>query len=45
MVTINKLLTYLLCLRLYPVDKTRTDTAASMDENPEELEPIKQKDD
>ncbi|KAF9798108.1 hypothetical protein SFRURICE_016498 [Spodoptera frugiperda] len=30
-------------LRLYPVDKSRTDTASSMDENPEELEPIKQK--
>ncbi|KOB78827.1 putative conserved plasma membrane protein [Operophtera brumata] len=29
--------------RLYPVDKTRTDTAGSMDENPEELDPVKQK--
>ncbi|VVC95537.1 unnamed protein product [Leptidea sinapis] len=28
---------------LYPVDKSRTDMAVSMDENPEELEPIKQK--
>ncbi|XP_047530798.1 cleft lip and palate transmembrane protein 1-like protein [Vanessa atalanta] len=38
-------LVYLYQRWLYPVDKTRTDTAASMDENPEELEPIKQKDD
>lgn len=29
--------------RLYPVDKSRMDTATSMDENPDELEPLKQK--
>ncbi|CAH0592273.1 unnamed protein product [Chrysodeixis includens] len=38
-------LVYLYQRWLYPVDSSRTDTAASMDENPEELEPIKQKDD
>ncbi|XP_050343582.1 lipid scramblase CLPTM1L [Nymphalis io] len=38
-------LVYLYQRWLYPVDKSRTDTASSMDENPEELEPIKQKDD
>ncbi|KAJ8736534.1 hypothetical protein PYW08_007190 [Mythimna loreyi] len=36
-------LVYLYQRWLYPVDKSRTDTASSMDENPEELEPIKQK--
>ncbi|KAL0901784.1 hypothetical protein ABMA27_006957 [Loxostege sticticalis] len=36
-------LVYLYQRWLYPVDKSRTDTAASMDENPEELEPLKQK--
>ncbi|CAK1544522.1 unnamed protein product [Leptosia nina] len=36
-------LVYLYQRWLYPVDKTRTDTSASMDENPEELEPIKPK--
>ncbi|XP_045492184.1 cleft lip and palate transmembrane protein 1-like protein [Colias croceus] len=38
-------LVYLYQRWLYPVDKTRTDTAASMDENPEVLEPVKSKDD
>ncbi|KAJ8735387.1 hypothetical protein PYW07_007007 [Mythimna separata] len=36
-------LVYLYQRWLYPVDKSRTDTATSMDENPDELEPIKQK--
>ncbi|XP_053617737.1 lipid scramblase CLPTM1L [Plodia interpunctella] len=36
-------LVYLYQRWLYPVDKSRTDSAASMDENPEELEPIKEK--
>ncbi|XP_075969955.1 lipid scramblase CLPTM1L [Anticarsia gemmatalis] len=35
-------LVYLYQRWLYPVDKSRTDTASSMDENPEELEPIKE---
>ncbi|CAG9132409.1 unnamed protein product [Plutella xylostella] len=36
-------LVYLYQRWLYPVDKSRTDNAASMDENPEELEPAKSK--
>ncbi|CAH0405523.1 unnamed protein product [Chilo suppressalis] len=36
-------LVYLYQRWLYPVDKSRTDTAASMDENPDELEPVKEK--
>ncbi|CAH1639551.1 unnamed protein product [Spodoptera littoralis] len=36
-------LVYLYQRWLYPVDNSRTDTASSMDENPEELEPVKQK--
>ncbi|XP_059048099.1 lipid scramblase CLPTM1L [Achroia grisella] len=36
-------LVYLYQRWLYPVDKSRTDTASSMDENPEELEPLKEK--
>lgn len=37
-------LVYLYQRWLYPVDNTRTDTAASMDEAPEEPLPVKQKD-
>ncbi|CAG9796774.1 unnamed protein product [Diatraea saccharalis] len=36
-------LVYLYQRWLYPVDKSRTDTASSMDENPDEVEPIKEK--
>ncbi|KAM3967657.1 lipid scramblase CLPTM1L [Aphomia sociella] len=36
-------LVYLYQRWLYPVDKSRTDTASTMDENPEELEPLKEK--
>lgn len=36
-------LVYLYQRWLYPVDKSRTDSAVSMDENPEELEPLKEK--
>ncbi|XP_049875138.1 cleft lip and palate transmembrane protein 1-like protein [Pectinophora gossypiella] len=36
-------LVYLYQRWLYPVDKSRTDTAASMDENPEEVEPVEKK--
>ncbi|XP_013188755.2 lipid scramblase CLPTM1L [Amyelois transitella] len=36
-------LVYLYQRWLYPVDKSRTDSATSMDENPEELEPLKEK--
>lgn len=35
-------LVYLYQRWLYPVDKSRTDSAASMDENPEEVAPIKE---
>ncbi|XP_072945847.1 lipid scramblase CLPTM1L [Epargyreus clarus] len=38
-------LVYLYQRWLYPVDKSRTDTASSMDETPEEEEPLKPKDD
>ncbi|CAF4789300.1 unnamed protein product [Pieris macdunnoughi] len=36
-------LIYLYQRWLYPVDKSRTDSALSMDENPDELEPAKEK--
>uniref|UniRef100_S4P4Y2 Lipid scramblase CLPTM1L n=3 Tax=Pararge aegeria TaxID=116150 RepID=S4P4Y2_9NEOP len=36
-------LVYLYQRWLYPVDQSRVDVAASMDENPEELQPIKDK--
>ncbi|CAH2050127.1 unnamed protein product, partial [Iphiclides podalirius] len=38
-------LVYLYQRWLYPVDKTRTDTATSMTDNPDEVEPLKLKDD
>ncbi|CAH0724659.1 unnamed protein product, partial [Brenthis ino] len=38
-------LVYLYQRWLYPVDKSRTDTASSMEENPDEMEPLKNKDD
>ncbi|XP_068626231.1 lipid scramblase CLPTM1L isoform X2 [Battus philenor] len=38
-------LVYLYQRWLYPVDKSRTDTATSMTDNPDEVEPVKQKED